>query len=113
MSLVTWSNTSFSFDSFVPSVASSSTFTIRHFAGDVVYDIYNLLNANADTLADDIISTFSSKVRFYLGHMTMLLYNAHDIFQDCNFGFVAHLFAVELNRDLHRKPAFDTIGIAL
>ena len=48
--------------SFVPSVASSSTFTIRHFAGDVVYDIYSLLNANADTLADDIISTFNSKV---------------------------------------------------
>ena len=48
--------------SFVPSVASSSTFTIHHFAGDVVYDIYSLLNANADTLADDIISTFNSKV---------------------------------------------------
>ena len=48
--------------SFIPSVASSSTFTIRHFAGDVVYDIYSLLNANADTLADDIIATFNSKV---------------------------------------------------
>lgn len=51
-----------SFVSFVPSVASSSTFAIRHFAGNVVYDIYSLLNANADTLADDIISTFNSKV---------------------------------------------------
>ena len=29
----------------------------------VVYDIYNLLNANADTIADDVIATFNSKVR--------------------------------------------------
>ena len=28
----------------------------------VVYDIYNLLNANADTIADDVIATFNSKV---------------------------------------------------
>ncbi|XP_064406654.1 unconventional myosin-IXb-like [Halichondria panicea] len=67
--------------SFLPPGGSSSTFAIRHFAGDVVYDIYSLLNANADTIADDIVATFNTK--------------------ECNFGFVAHLFAVELNRDLH------------
>lgn len=66
---------------FIPPVGSSSTFAIRHYCGDVVYDIYSLLNANADTVADDIVATFNSK--------------------DCKFGFVAHLFAVELNRDLH------------
>lgn len=48
--------------SFVPTSGSSSTFTIHHFAGDVVYDVYGLLNANADTVADDIIATFNSKV---------------------------------------------------
>ncbi len=48
--------------SFVPTSGSSSTFTIHHFAGDVVYDVYSLLNANADTVADDIIATFNSKV---------------------------------------------------
>ena len=52
--------------SFVPSVGSSSTFTVRHYGGDVVYDIYSLLNANADTIADDIIATFNSKVSLFL-----------------------------------------------
>jgi len=50
--------------SFVPPSGSSSTFAIRHFTGgETVYDLYGLLNANADTIADDIISTFKSKVR--------------------------------------------------
>ena len=48
--------------SFLPPGGSSSTFAIRHFAGDVVYDIYSLLNANADTIADDIVATFNTKV---------------------------------------------------
>lgn len=65
---------------FLPPVGSASTFAMRHYCGPVVYDIYSLLNANADTVADDIIATFNSK--------------------NCKFGFVAHLFAVELNRDL-------------
>ena len=47
---------------FVPSVGSSSAFAIRHYCGQVTYDLYSLLNANADTIADDIIATFSSKV---------------------------------------------------
>lgn len=67
-------------DRFIPPAGSSSTFSIRHYSGTVIYDTYSLLNANADTLADDIVATFNSK--------------------DCKFGFVAHLFAVELNRDL-------------
>ena len=50
--------------SFVPPSGSSSTFAIRHFTGgETIYDLYGLLNANADTIADDIISTFKSKVR--------------------------------------------------
>jgi myosin heavy subunit len=65
---------------FVPPVGSSSTFAIKHYYDTVVYDTYSLLNANADTLADDIVAIFNSK--------------------DCKFGFVAHLFSVELNRDL-------------
>jgi len=65
---------------FVPPVGSASTFAIHHYCGKVVYDTYSLLNANADTIADDIVAAFNSK--------------------DCKFGFVAHLFAVELNRDL-------------
>ncbi len=48
--------------SFLPLGGSSSTFAIRHFGGDVVYDIYSLLNANADTIADDIVATFNTKV---------------------------------------------------
>ena len=61
---------------FIPPSGSSSTFAIRHYCGEVVYDIYNLLNANADTIADDVIATFNSK--------------------DCKFGFVAHLFVGDL-----------------
>jgi dachs protein len=67
-------------DRFIPPAGSSSTFAIRHYCGTVIYDTYSLLNANADTLADDIIATFDGKV--------------------CKFGFVAHLFSVELSRDL-------------
>ena len=51
-----------SLSSFVPPVGSASTFAIRHHCGEVVYDVYNLLNANADTVADDIIAAFNSKV---------------------------------------------------
>lgn len=48
--------------SFVPPSGSSSTFAIRHFmGGNTVYDLYSLLNANADTIADDIVSTFNNK----------------------------------------------------
>jgi myosin heavy subunit len=67
-------------DRFIPPAGSSSTFAIRHYSGTVIYDTYSLLNANADTLADDVVATFNGKV--------------------CKFGFVAHLFSVELNRDL-------------
>ena len=48
---------------FIPPTGSSSTFAIRHFCGTVIYDTYSLLNANADTLADDVVATFNSKVR--------------------------------------------------
>ena len=47
---------------FIPPAGSSSTFAIRHYHGTVIYDTYSLLNANADTLADDIVATFNSKV---------------------------------------------------
>ena len=47
---------------FIPPAGSSSTFAIRHYCGTVIYDTYSLLNANADTLADDIIATFDGKV---------------------------------------------------
>lgn len=33
-----------------------------------MYDLYSLLNANADTIADDIISTFKSKVCMCSGY---------------------------------------------
>lgn len=68
---------------------SASTFTIQHFAGEVVYDVYSLLNANADTIADDVVALFNEK--------------------DCKFGFAVHLFSHELNRDLsrdHVAPGF-------
>ena len=45
----------------------------------MVYDIYSLLNANADTIADDIVALFNDK--------------------DCKFGFAVHLFSHELSRD--------------
>lgn len=41
--------------------------------------MYSLLNANADTIADDVVALFNEK--------------------DCKFGFAVHLFAHELNRD--------------
>ena len=57
----------------MPPSGSSSTFAIRHYiGGETAYDLYSLLNANADTIADDIISTFKNKVRrrtYYHGNI--------------------------------------------
>ena len=36
----------------------------------MVYDTYSLLNANADTVADDIIATFNSKVCPHQGDLS-------------------------------------------
>jgi len=41
--------------------------------------VYSLLNANADTIADDVVALFNDK--------------------DCKFGFAVHLFSHELNRE--------------
>lgn len=60
----------------------SRLFGIRHFAGNVVYDTTSFLESNADRLSDDIIAIF---------HKSM-----------CTFGFVSHLFGVEL-RLLYNK----------
>ncbi|XP_019849259.1 PREDICTED: unconventional myosin-IXa-like [Amphimedon queenslandica] len=67
------------YNCFTPCAGSSSLFAIKHYCGEVSYDTYNILNANADSLADDIVAVFSTK--------------------DCKFGFVAHLFASE-SKDL-------------
>lgn len=54
--------------SFVPPVGSASTFAIHHYCGKVVYDTYSLLNANADTIADDIVAAFNSKASRHHTH---------------------------------------------
>lgn len=64
---------------FEPLPKADTIFGIRHFAGRVVYNADNFLQNNQDTLPDDVVSVFSK--------------------QNCNFGFVSHLFAQE------NKPA--------
>lgn len=51
--------------------------------------MYSLLNANADTIADDVVALFNEK--------------------DCKFGFAVHLFAYELNRE--RSGSHDHSGL--
>ena len=53
--------------------------------------MYSLLNANADTIADDVVALFNDK--------------------DCKFGFAVHLFSHELNRD--RSGSHDHGGVGL
>lgn len=60
---------------FEPLPKADTIFGIRHFAGRVVYNADNFLQNNQDTLPDDVVSVFSK--------------------QNCNFGFVSHLFAQE------------------
>lgn len=48
--------------------------------------MYSLLNANADTIADDVVALFNEK--------------------DCKFGFAVHLFSHELNRDRSHDHGF-------
>ncbi|XP_066293064.1 myosin-I heavy chain-like isoform X2 [Branchiostoma lanceolatum] len=54
----------------------TSSFTIRHFTGPVTYDASSLLHTNNDAVPDDIICIFSRN--------------------NCNFGFVTHLYSNEL-----------------
>ncbi|XP_062589716.1 uncharacterized protein LOC134251341 [Saccostrea cucullata] len=60
---------------FEPLPKADAVFGIRHFAGRVVYDTNTFLENNRDTLPDDVVAVFSK--------------------QNCNFGFVSHLFAQE------------------
>lgn len=62
----------------------SRLFGIRHFAGKVIYDTSAFLESNADRLSDDVIAIFHKSL--------------------CSFGFVNHLFGVEL-RFLYNKEA--------
>ncbi|XP_054159659.1 uncharacterized protein LOC128957868 [Oppia nitens] len=54
----------------------SRQFGIRHYAGNVTYNTINFLESNSDRLSDDVISIFHKSL--------------------CTFGFVSHLFGVEL-----------------
>lgn len=69
---------------FEPLPKADTIFGIRHFAGRVVYNADNFLQNNQDTLPDDVVSVFSK--------------------QNCNFGFVSHLFAQE------NKPVAGDVG---
>jgi len=60
----------------------SRLFGIRHFAGNVVYDTSNFLESNSDRLSDDVVAIFHKS--------------------SCTFGFVSHLFGVEI-RILYNK----------
>ncbi|XP_060081419.1 myosin-IIIb-like [Ylistrum balloti] len=69
---------------FEPLPKASCVFGIRHFAGRVVYDASNFLTNNRDQLSDDIICILSK--------------------QNCNFGFVSHLFARETKSSSSSGP---------
>jgi len=51
-------------------------FGVRHFAVDVVYDTTHFIEANKDVIPDDIVVMFHKS--------------------RCTFGFVAHLFGLEI-----------------
>ncbi|XP_022128945.2 unconventional myosin-IXAa isoform X1 [Pieris rapae] len=51
-------------------------FTVRHYAGEVVYDAADFLEANRDAVPDDLLAVFDTRA--------------------CEFGFATHLFGAEL-----------------
>lgn len=51
------------------------SFGIRHFAGDVVYDVSDFLSTNRDAIPDDLVIVFHKNY--------------------CTFGFATHLFGME------------------
>ncbi|XP_069123410.1 myosin-I heavy chain-like isoform X2 [Argopecten irradians] len=69
---------------FEPLPKALGVFGIRHFAGRVVYDASNFLTSNRDQLPDDIVCILSK--------------------QNCNFGFVSHLFARETKSSSSSGP---------
>ena len=103
---------------FVPPAGSSSSFMIRHFNGDVsypftpvfivssfkmathlfqvIYDTYSILNANADTLADDIISIFASKVCACIEHVKVIHYTHMYMYCSSTSGTVFRILLVIL-----------------
>ncbi|KAK3104216.1 hypothetical protein FSP39_025375, partial [Pinctada imbricata] len=63
---------------FEPLPKAEVIFGIRHFAGRVIYDASDFMHSNMDVIPDDIVAVFSK--------------------QNCNFGFVSHLFSQELKQ---------------
>lgn len=55
---------------------STRLFGVKHFAGNVIYDTSEFLETNSDIMPDDIVSVFHKST--------------------CTFGFVSHLFGMEL-----------------
>ncbi|XP_049874409.1 unconventional myosin-IXb [Pectinophora gossypiella] len=51
-------------------------FAVRHYCGEVAYDASDFLEANRDTVPDDLLAAFDSRA--------------------CEFGFATHLFGAEL-----------------
>ncbi|CAK1550870.1 unnamed protein product [Leptosia nina] len=51
-------------------------FAVRHYAGEVVYDTTDFLDANRDSVPDDLLAVFDTRA--------------------CEFGFATHLFGAEL-----------------
>ncbi|XP_068618657.1 unconventional myosin-XIX isoform X2 [Battus philenor] len=51
-------------------------FAVRHYAGEVTYDASEFLDANRDTVPDDLLAAFDTR--------------------SCEFGFATHLFGAEL-----------------
>ncbi|XP_074602506.1 unconventional myosin-IXb-like dachs isoform X2 [Brevipalpus obovatus] len=64
---------------------ASRFFGIRHFTGDVIYNATDFLDTNRDTMPDDIVAVFHKS--------------------SCTFGFVSHLFGLELKTLLTRDTA--------
>lgn len=56
--------------------AHARRFAVRHYAGEVVYDAAEFLDANRDTVPDDLLAAFDTR--------------------SCEFGFATHLFGAEL-----------------
>lgn len=63
----------------------SRLFGVKHFAGNVVYDASNFLETNSDIIPDDIVAVFHKSA--------------------CHFGFVSHLFGLELKTLFARDQA--------
>ncbi|CAG9087278.1 unnamed protein product [Plutella xylostella] len=71
-----------------PRPAHPRRFAVRHYAGDVTYDASDFLEANRDTVPDELVAAFARRGGAGGG--------GGGAGSGCEFGFATHLFGAEL-----------------